>query len=502
MSANLKKIIIVGGGTSGWMAAACFAKMLRPLGINITLIESSEIATVGVGEATIPPILDFIRLLGIDERHFIQATQATFKLGIKFIDWSELGQSYWHQFGTVGANVDGVEFYQHWLKSKRMGNTAAFTDYSPAIKMAQKNKFSRSVLEPQQPLSGAKYALHFDATLVADYLREYAEQRGVFRVDARIASASLTVHGAVKEIILEDGRTLDADVFIDCSGLRGLLIEETLATGYEDWSCYLPCDSAVVVQTTNEGAPAPYTQSTALANGWQWRIPLQHRTGNGYVYSSRYSDPQAAEDLFRQNLTGKLIAEPRFLRFVTGKRKKLWNKNCIAVGLASGFLEPLESTSIHLAMKSILKFVELLPADIDDCLATQREYNRLMDAEYRSVRDFIVLHYCTTKRKDTDFWRACHTMEIPESLRERLDVFSSQGRLYRDEFDLFTSNSWYAVLEGMGVRPRGYDPLIDLSCYEEVESMMARALDLMHKAAEALPEHAKFLELYCGARTP
>lgn len=496
MEGSLKHIVIVGGGTSGWMAASCFAKMLTPLNIKVTLVESSEIGTVGVGEATIPPILDFLRLLEIDEDDFVRATQATFKLAIRFVDWRELGQSYWHQFGTVGANIDGIEFYQHWLKSKRFGNAAEFTDYSPAIVMAKSNKFSKSVMEANQSLAGAKYALHFDASLVAAYLRQYAEQRGVRRIDARVASVTLANNGFIEGITLEGGELLTADFFVDCSGFRGILIEEGLATGYEDWSRYLPCDTAVVVQTANSRSPSPYTQSRALANGWQWRIPLQHRTGNGYVFSSRYTDSTEAEHLFRQNLMGDVIGEPRFVHFLTGKRKKFWNKNCVAVGLASGFLEPLESTSIHLAMKAIIKFVELLPVSVYDCLATANEYNRILDAEYRSIRDFIILHYCTTKRTDTEFWQACANMEIPGSLAERLDLFMSQGRLYRDEFDLFTSNSWYAVLDGMGLRPRGYDPLVNLSNYEEVERMMSRAFQVMHNSAEFLPNHTEFIEFY------
>lgn len=497
----MKHILIVGGGTSGWMAAACFAKMLKPLGLTITLVESTEIGTVGVGEATIPPILDLLRLLGIDEREFIQATQASFKLGIRFVDWRELGQSYWHQFGTVGANIDGVEFYQHWLKSKRAGNPADFTDYSPAIVMAQHNKFSLAGYDPKHALHGAKYALHFDATLVAAYLRNYAESMGVTRIDAKIECANLSESGDIKSVLLQDGRELAADFFIDCSGFRGLLIEEALHTGYENWSHYLPCDSAVVAQTSNYGEPAPYTQSTALACGWQWRIPLQHRTGNGYVFCSQYSDRQTAEELFCRNLQGELLTQPRLLRFTTGKRKQLWNKNCVAVGLASGFLEPLESTSIHLAMKAILKFVEMLPCGQGDEF-TRAEYNRVMAAEYLSIRDFIILHYCTTQRSDTDFWRYCATMAIPDSLQTKMDLFKAQGRLYRDEFDLFTRNSWYAVLEGMGVRPSGYDPLVDLSHGGEVASMMAKALQAMRKAVDAQPSHAQFMAQHCPAAMP
>lgn len=496
----IKNIVVVGGGTSGWMAAACFAKILKPMGVDVTLVESTDIGTVGVGEATIPPILNFLNLLNIDERDFIQSTQASFKLGIHFTDWHQLGQSYWHHFGSVGANIDGFEFYQHWLKSKKNGNTAEFTDYSPSIVMAQLNKFARLNQDPKSPLQGANYALHFDASLVAQYLRRYAEDRGVKRIDAKIEAVNLMDNGNVKSVLLQDGREVSADFFIDCSGFGGLLIEGALKTGYDDWSGYLPCDSAVVAQTENNGNPAPYTQSTALECGWQWRIPLQHRSGNGYVFCGKYTDVASAESLFRKNIQGQLVTEPKFLRFVTGKRKKLWNKNCVAVGLASGFLEPLESTSIHLAMQSILKFVEMFPSNINDCLATQGEFNRVMNAEYLSVRDFIVLHYCTTQRNDSEFWRACGEMNIPDSLQTRIDLFKAQGRLYKDEFDLFTANSWYAVFEGMGVSPRGYDPLIDLSNFKDVNRIMSTALKSMRKATELLPDHASFLEVNYPAK--
>lgn len=497
MDKPLKNIIIVGGGTSGWMAAACFAKLLRPLGISITLVESSEIGTVGVGEATIPPILDFIRLLGIDERHFIQSTQATFKLGIKFNDWYELGQSYWHQFGAVGANIDGVQFYQHWLRSKRAGNPAQFTDYAPAIAMAKKNTFD-IITDARHALQGAKYALHFDATLVAKYLRDYAEKNGVLRIDSKIQRALLAEQGDVAAILLEDGRELAADFFIDCSGFRGIIIEEALNSGYENWSAYLPCNSAVVAQTTNHGSAAPYTQSTALSCGWQWRIPLQQRTGNGYVFCSNYCSDEEATALFTQNLQGELVTAPRILRFVTGKRKQLWKRNCIAVGLASGFLEPLESTSIHLAMKTILKFVEMLPAAGPD-QPTIDEFNRQLDAEYESIRDFIILHYCTTNRRDSEFWRWCASMEIPASLQTKIALFKSCGRLQRDEFNLFTANSWYAVLEGMGLRPDGCDPLVELSQAVEVNNMMQKALMSMDQAAGHLLDHGEFIRRNCPA---
>ncbi len=500
MKTFLKNIIIVGGGTSGWMAAACFSRILKPLGVNITLVESTEIGTVGVGEATIPPILDLLRLLGIDERHFIQSTQASFKLAIKFNDWSELGHSYWHQFGSVGANIDGVQFYQHWLLSKKAGNPATFTDYSPAIAMAKKNKFDIIPSNGEHVLSGAKYALHFDASLVAKYLRGYAEKNGVVRIDAKVKGSRLTDKGYISSISLDDGREIPADFFVDCSGFAGLLIEQALKTGYEDWSEYLLSNSAVVAQTENIGEPAPYTQSTALDAGWLWKIPLQHRSGNGYVYCNKFSSDEEATALFRKKIQGPLVTEPRILRFVTGKRKQLWNKNCLAVGLSSGFLEPLESTSIHLAMKAILQFLEMLPVSKDDDHTTQ-EFNRLMDRQYESVRDFIVLHYCTSKRKDTAFWQACTSLAIPESLKTRLDLFKMTGRLYKDEFDLFTTNSWCAVLEGMGIRPAGVDPLVYLSPADEVRSKMQRALALMDSTTDKLLAHKEFLEAKCPAFT-
>jgi tryptophan 7-halogenase len=498
VSEMLKNIIIVGGGTSGWMAAACFSKTLKPLGISITLVESSEIGTVGVGEATIPPLLDFIRLLGIDERHFIQSTQATFKLGIQFNNWCENNHSYWHQFGTVGANIDGVAFYQHWLRSKKAGNIAEFTDYAPSIAMAKHNKFDIVADNSHPFLQGAKYALHFDATLVATYLRNYSEANGVVRVDSKVERAQLSEQGNVASILLEDGRELAADFFIDCSGFGGLIIEGALKTGYEDWSSYLPCDRAVVAQTVNVGKPVPYTQANALTCGWQWQIPLQHRTGNGYVFSSAYCSDAEAIAMFEKNVVGELVTAPRVLHFITGKRNKLWNKNCLAVGLASGFLEPLESTSIHLAMKAILKFVELLPSlAIEPAIAD--EFNRILDSEYKSVRDFIILHYCTTRREDTPFWRWCGAMEIPATLQEKINLFKSSGRLQRDEFNLFSSNSWYAVLEGMKVRPDGCDPLVYLSNVEEVNGMMAKALKGMEQTLALVPSHDKFIEKNCPA---
>ncbi len=509
MNHNLEKIVIVGGGTAGWMTAACLSRALKNTPCKIVLIESPTIATVGVGEATIPPILDFLRFLGIDERDFIQNTQATFKLGIQFQDWRKLNHTYWHQFGSVGTNIDGLTFYQQWLKTQRNGGLSSFTDYSPAIAMAKENKFIIVPDNDQSILSGSKYALHLDATLVARYLSQYAQRNAVQHISASVEQVTLNEKGFIDAVTLQNGDKIQGDFFIDCTGFSGLLIEGALHAGYEDWNNFLPCDSAVVVQTTtvkttaaqtknNNTVIPPYTRSRAQESGWQWQIPLQHRTGNGYVFCSQYSSDEHAEQLFKKNLEGQLLTDPRFLRFKTGKRKKMWDKNCLAVGLSSGFLEPLESTSIHLIMKAVTKFVTMLPnKNCDE--ATSNEFNRILNAEYESIRDFIVLHYCTSERNDSDFWRHCSTMNIPDSLQIKLELFKSQGRLYKNEFDLFSENSWYAVLEGMGVRPRGYDPLIGLSHDDEVKTILQSGLVSLTATVKKLPSHSEFIQQNCSA---
>jgi tryptophan 7-halogenase len=496
MDNKVKKIVIVGGGTAGWMAAAYLSKVLMSGNYEIVLIESPEVSTVGVGEATIPPITDFIRLLGIDERDFIQKTQATFKLAIRFEDWRKIGEGYWHQFGSVGSDIDGVSFYQHWLKSSLKGNTAQFTDYSPAIAMAKHNKFIIIPNNDRSILNGSKYAWHFDATLVAQYLYSYSKKNAVHCVKAHVENVLLGDNGFISAVTLRNGEKVAGDFFIDCTGFQGLLIEGALKTGFEDWSAFLPCDSALVAQTSNCGAAVPYTRSRALGAGWQWRIPLQHRTGNGYVFSSRFVSNEEAEKSFRDNLEGELLNEPRLLRFTTGKRKKIWNKNCLALGLSSGFLEPLESTSIHLIMKAVINFTKMLPSK-SYSIATEREFNRVMTAEYECIRDFIVLHYCTTQRDDTEFWRYCKNMPIPDDLSCKLELFKSQGRLFQNEFDLFTANSWYAVLTGMGIKPNEYDPLVDLSNESEVEQIMRMGLQSLKEMVNRLPSHETFITENC-----
>lgn len=492
---RIEKIVVVGGGTAGWMTASSVARTLGPLGVKTVLIESADIGTVGVGEATIPPIIGLLKLLGIPETTFIKETNATFKLAIRFDDWLTVGKNFWHPFGSVGGDINDTEFYQHWIKSVKNGNTADFTDYSPSAALADANKFHMVRPDEKSHLVGAAYAYHFDASLVAKMLREYSEAHGVERIEATVKDVQLTDDGSIKSLSLDNGDEVDGDIFFDCSGMRGLLIEGALKTGFEDWTHYLPCDSAVVVQTSNVGQAPPYTVSIAMDSGWRWRIPLQNRTGNGYVFSSAYTDDETAEKDFRKSLKGDLIGDPRFLRFKTGMRKKAWNKNCIAIGLSSGFLEPLESTSIHLAMKAVFKFLEMVP-NIPCAEATINEYNRAIIQEYESARDFIILHYCTTRRDDTKFWRDCAAMSIPQSLQDRLDLFKSQGRLMKERYALFPRNSWYSVFEGMGIRPTDYDPLADLSNSQKVEKVMSRALRALNSAVEEAPDHEEFISKF------
>lgn len=499
MEESVNNIVIVGGGTAGWISAACLAKVLGNSTSKITLIESPDIDTVGVGEATIPPLVNFMRFLGVNEREFIEKTQATFKLGIKFSDWYEVGEHYWHQFGTVGADIDGKAFYQHWLKSKFNGNPHSYTDYSPAIAMAKENKFFIPSGKQSSIIDGSAYAWHFDARLVAKFLRDYATKMGVTRIEGHVENVEKHANGFIKQLHLVNGEKVTGDFFIDCTGQRALLIEGAMGSGFENWQNFLPMNRAVAMQTENHGPAKPYTESIAHKFGWQWQIPLQHRTGNGLVFCDAYASDDEALKALMGNIKGKSVTDARFLPFTTGKRKKLWVGNCLAVGLSSGFMEPLESTSIHLIMKGIVNFAEVLP-DKQCQEATIKEYNRIMDHEYESIRDFIVLHYCTTKRSDSEFWLWCQHMSIPDSLEEKLALFKNQGRLYRNEYDLFTAPSWYAVLAGMNVTPKNYDRLIDISNSKEVTDIMNKGLANLDKVISQLPSHDEFIQHNCMAK--
>jgi tryptophan 7-halogenase len=486
---RIRRIAIVGGGTAGWMAASALARMLGRR-CTIELIESAEIGTVGVGEATIPPIIDFLRFLGVDQNNFVEQTQATYKLGIAFQDWRRAGHRYWHPFGLFGPQIERLPFYHYWLKAKHQGLNPTVDAFSLEASLAEANRF----IFPTNTLGIARdlrYALHFDASLVARYLRGYAEHLGVTRLERKVVGATQREDGFIDELIFEGGERLRADFYIDCSGFRGLLIEDTLKTGYDAWSRYLPCDRAVALPTEIRGPRTPYTLSTARPAGWQWRIPLQHRVGNGYVYcSSHISDEEALRDLLRV-LGQTPLAEPRFLRFVTGRRRQFWNRNCVALGLASGFLEPLESTSIHLIVSGLYNLLDHFPDRSFDPVNIQH-YNTQIIEEFDRVRDFIVLHYCATERTDSPLWQYCRSMSIPESLAERIDLYRRTGRVFQHRYELFSDLSWFFVLDGSGIMPADYNPLVDTVDFQQVQGIMNELRNRIAADVARAPSHDSF----------
>ena len=495
----LKKVLIVGGGTSGWMSAAV---LLHSLGKNyqIQLIESDEISTVGVGEATIPSIIKFNSLIGIDENEFMRQTQATFKLGIQFKHWGAQGDSYIHGFGGMGRKTGLVDFHHYWLKAHQAGKAARLDDYSINLLACAKNKFTRANMDNLgSPLADVRHAFHFDAGRFAKYLRNYSEKLGVTRTEGKITSVQTHPEtGFVTSVTMENGAVHAADLFIDCSGFRGLLIEQTLHTGYDDWSHWLPCDSALAVPCESVSPLLPFTRATAHSAGWQWRIPLQNRIGNGHVFCSSFMNQDQATQILLDNLDGKALAEPRLIRFVTGKRKKLWNKNVVAIGLASGFIEPLESTSIHLIQQGIVRLIELFPsmgfhqADID-------EYNRQSQTEFEQVRDFIILHYNATQRDDSEFWNYCRNMAVPDTLKHKTELFRSHGRFFHQNDELFGETSWAQVMLGQGIQPLGYHPLVENTADEPIFKMMANVKSVMHQVVDRMPTHAQYIADNCRA---
>lgn len=498
---SIKDILIVGGGTAGWMAAAALSHVYKNQQCRIRLIESDQIGTVGVGEATIPVIQKFNQMLGIDENDFIQHTQGTFKLGIQFVDWGSLGNSYIHPFGSYGMNMGYLSFYHYWLRLAARQQTQNPGEYSITIQAALRGRFMPPANIPNSPLSQISYAYHFDASLYAKYLRNFSQQRGVERIEGEITQVVLRADdGYVDKVVLKNGESLSAQLFIDCTGFRGLLIEQAMNTGYDDWSHWLPCDTAVTVPSKNIAPPLPYTRSTAQRAGWQWRIPLQHRTGNGHVFCSKYMCDDDAKRMLLDNVEGEALADPRFIRFKTGMRRKFWNKNCVAMGLASGFLEPLESTSIHLIQSSISKLIALLPtADVNQ--ENIDKYNELLTAEYIFVRDFIILHYKVSQRSDSEFWNYCRHMQVPDSLQRKLNLYESSGRLFRDNNELFDEVSWFAVMQGQGLRPRDYHPLANQIETEEFHHIMHEVKAVVQRAADAMPTHADYIAKHCAAQS-
>jgi tryptophan halogenase len=488
---RIGSIAIVGGGTAGWLAAAMLARALPGTRTHITVIESPDIGTIGVGEATIPPIIDVLRFLSIDEADFVNHTQATYKLGIKFSDWKELGHSYWHPFGTFGAPINRRPFFHCWHKARAAGLAPRFNDYSPCATLGDAGKFRFPDNTPDAPAAGLRYALHFDAALVAKYLRSYSERLGVARMERTVQGATRRADGFLDELQFSDGSALRADLYIDCSGFRGVLIEQILNTGYLDWSAMLPCDRAVAFPTSSSAARPPYTHSRARAAGWHWRIPLQHRSGNGYVYASSHcSDEQAHEDLLN-TVREKPLADPRFLRFVTGRRKLFWNRNCVALGLASGFLEPLESTSIHLVTSGLYHLLEHFP-DKDFDQTNIDSYNDELIFENERIRDFIVLHYRLTQRDDTELWRYCRSMAIPDSLKQRIELYRRTGRIRWRSGELFTDLSWFYIFEGLGVRPDSYDPMVDVVTVDKLSEILASMAASTAAMAKSAPTHDSF----------
>jgi tryptophan 7-halogenase len=512
---SINEIVIVGGGTAGWMTAAALSKFLPANYCKITLIESEQIGTVGVGEATIPHIRHFNDMLGIDENEFIRATQATYKLGIQFINWGAKGSTYIHPFGLLGHDINGIDFHHYWLRLRELGDTTPIDDYAIANIAALAEKFDYPNHNPNEINSEFGYAFHMDASLYAIFLKKYSMQKGVIRVEGKINHVALSnrsdsnrsdsnrsdsnrsdsnrsdsnTQGFVESVTLESGQSIAGQLFIDCSGFRGLLIEEALATGYEDWSHWLPCDRAVAIPSEKNSAPLPYTRAIAQDVGWQWRIPLQHRTGNGQVYCSNYMSDETAEHNLRSQLEGKAMAEPNFLRFKTGRRKQSWNKNCVAIGLASGFLEPLESTSIYLIQVGINKLLELFPTN-EFAPADTREFNRLIDIEYRRVRDFLILHYKANSRYGLPFWDYCRNMPIPSELDYKMQLFRECAQVEHYEQGLFMAPSWQAVYFGQGIIPQGYDTRITHYPAKLIAEYLQKVKQDIHNAVELMPSHS------------
>ncbi|MBB3912364.1 tryptophan halogenase family protein [Sphingomonas desiccabilis] len=490
---TIRNVVIVGGGTAGWMAAAAFSRFLNNGVTRITLVESEEIGTVGVGEATIPPLLTFNRMLGINENDFIRETGGTYKLGIEFDGWGEIGERYFHPFGSHGHDLGGVHFHQLYLRERKRRVMQDISAWSMSAVAAQAGKFARPAEGAQSAVKELLYAFHFDASLYARFLRRYAEAGGVQRIEGKIAEVAVRPDdGHVAALKLDNGQTVDGDLFIDCSGFRGLLIEEALETGYEDWSRWLPCDRAVAVPSRYAGDPDPFTRATARGAGWQWRIPLQQRMGNGLVYCSDFMTAEAAERELLANLEGEPLAEPRHLSFVTGRRKLGWNRNVVALGLSSGFVEPLESTSIHLVQSGIAKLIALFP-DRRFNPVERDEYNRQMRDLYEDVRDFVILHYKATRRRDTPFWDRCRTMDVPETLQRKIDLFRAKGRIFREAAELFATTSWVAVCLGQHIVPEEHEPAADALDEDKVAGALEQMRQGYLQVAAQLPTHGDFL---------
>ncbi|HCF25114.1 MULTISPECIES: tryptophan halogenase family protein [unclassified Novosphingobium] len=486
------RVVIAGGGTAGWMAAAALSNTLGSV-IDLTLVESDAIGTIGVGESTIPPLLLFNRLLGIGEAEFMRATQATFKLGIKFENWKDVGESYFHSFGAAGKDHWSAGFQHFWLRGLQHGHAHSYDDYCLELKAALEGKFAHL------PEDKMNYSYQLDSALYAAFLRKRAEGEGAKRIEGRISEVELNGEtGEIAALRLDGDRRIEGDLFLDCTGFRALLIEGALHAGFDDWTHYLPCDSAIAIQTASVRPPVPYTRAIAHDAGWQWRIPLQHRQGNGIVYCSRYLGKDAALERLLSTVEGQTLTEPNFIRYVTGVRRKQWHRNCVAVGLSGGFMEPLESTSIHLIQRAVLRLIRMLPSG----RVSQRdvtEFNEQQFADMEQIRDFLILHYKVTERRDSPFWRQCASMAVPESLEQKIELFRETGRVFRKNEELFAENSWIQVMLGQGIMPQAYHPIAGKLRPEELDHFLGSLRDMVSKTVAGLPSHQDYIASYCAA---
>ncbi len=488
----LRRVVIAGGGTAGWMAAAAIGRTMGRA-VDLTLIESDAIGTIGVGEATIPPILTFNRILGINESDFMRETQATFKLGILFDGWKDGSDRYFHSFGLTGKDHWSAGFQHFWRYGREKGHPQSYDDYCLELKAALAGKFAHL------PGDRMNYAYHLDSSLYAKFLRRMAQDDGTIREEGKIAQVELDGEsGHIAALRLESGARIEGDLFIDCTGFRALLMEGALHAGFDDWTHYLPCDRAIAVQTANVGPARPYTRSMAHDAGWQWRIPLQHRTGNGIVYSSRYLEEEAALDRLMGNIEGDVLTEPNRIRFTTGARRRQWHRNCVAIGLSGGFMEPLESTSIHLIQRAVLRLLRMMPVsgvserDVE-------EFNEQQFADMHQIRDFLILHYKVTERRDSPFWRQVAAMPIPDTLRHRIDLFRETGRVFRKNEELFAENSWIQVMMGQGILPERWHPIAEKLTDEELEKLLNTLRAQVRDTVASLPEHDAYIARYCRA---
>jgi Tryptophan halogenase len=495
---RIRKVVIVGGGTAGWMTAAPLAQLMRrhrggpPC--EVLLVESPDIGTIGVGEATLPSILQHNRALGLDPAHFLSRTQASFKLGIEFRDWGHLGHRFFHGFGDFGPPIEGRAPWQHWLRLQRGGDMPTYEDWSMASVMARSNRFTPPQGDRPSAANAYSYAFHFDASLYAAYLREVAMELGAQRIEGTIVEVERRAEdGFVAALRLADGRRIEGDLFVDCSGLRGLLIEGAMQAGFDDWSAMLPCNSALAVPCARVEPLTPYTVSAAQSAGWTWRIPLQHRTGNGHVYCSGYTSDEEAAQVLLQGLDGKALDTPRPIRFTTGRRRQSWVKNVVAIGLSAGFLEPLESTSIHLILDNVGRLIHFFP-DRDFRPELIAEFNRLGQLQFEAIRDFIVLHYKLTQRSDSEFWRYCAAMPIPDTLAQQIELFHSSGRVRVLDPNGFQEPSWVSIYFGLGLLPERHDPFVDQVDEAALRTHFTRLRAAIAQTAAAMPQHGDYIQ--------